>query len=145
MPAAKWDMTGRKLLNKELGKRPIYRKSERLTKSRQMEVRTIPHNRAERERLRAEQDQRYGPGYIHTREARVTIAPRDNRSVELSFSSEEPVRRYDWWEDQYYNEILSHTDSVDLTRILEIGVLLWYHDPDHPIGRIENAWIDETD
>ncbi len=110
-----------------------------------MEVRTIPHNRAERERLRAEQDQRYGPGYIHTREARVTIAPRDNRSVELSFSSEEPVRRYDWWEDQYYNEILSHTDSVDLTRILEIGVLLWNHDPDHPIGRIENAWIDETD
>ena len=108
-------------------------------------MRTIPHNRAERERLRAEQDQRYGPGYIHTREARVTIAPRDNRSVELSFSSEEPVRRYDWWEDQYYNEILSHTDSVDLTRILEIGVLLWNHDPDHPIGRIENAWIDETD
>lgn len=110
-----------------------------------MEVRTIPHNRAETERLRAEQDQRYGPGYIHTREARVTIAPRDNRSVELSFSSEEPVRRYDWWEDQYYNEILSHTDSVDLTRILEIGVLLWNHDPDHPIGRIENAWIDATD
>ena len=110
-----------------------------------MEVRTIPHNRAERERLRAEQDQRYGPGYIHTREARVAMAPRDNRSVELSFSSEEPVRRYDWWEGQYYNEILSHTDSVDLTRILEIGVLLWNHDSDHPIGRIENAWIDEAD
>lgn len=112
-----------------------------------MEVRAIPKPKADKEKLRAEQDQRYGPGYIHTRELRVTMDPREDRSVELSFSSEEPVRRYDWWEDQYYSEILSHShsDEVDLNRILEIGVLLWNHDPDHPIGRIENAWVDETE
>jgi phage head maturation protease len=60
------------------------------------------------------------------------------RTFELSFSSEEPYRR--WFGD----EILSHApEAVDLTRLNEIGVLLFNHDRDRVLGRIERAWIDE--
>lgn len=40
-------------------------------------------------------------------------------------------------------EILSHdADSVDLSRLNDIGVLLFNHDRDNVIGRIERAWIE---
>jgi len=61
------------------------------------------------------------------------------RQVELSFSSEEP---YDRW---FGPEILSHKDgAMNLTRLNEIGCLLFNHDKDKVIGRIENAWIQEN-
>ena len=63
-----------------------------------------------------------------------------NRSVELSFSSETPYKRW------FGNEILSHEPgSMDLTRLEEIGVLLFNHKSDMPIGRVESVWLDEND
>lgn len=61
-----------------------------------------------------------------------------NRSVDVSFSSEtDTVVR--WGEP----EILDHAPgSVDLTRLNSIGVVLFNHDPYTPIGRIENARIE---
>lgn len=61
----------------------------------------------------------------------------NERRFELSFSSEEPYQRW------FGMEILSHAEgAVDLTRLNEIGVLLFNHDTDRVLGRVERAWID---
>ena len=64
----------------------------------------------------------------------------DDRSIELSFSSEKPIARW------FGNEILSHSaNAVDLTRLNEIGVLLFNHNRSKVIGKVEKAWIDEAE
>lgn len=61
----------------------------------------------------------------------------NERKFELSFSSEEPYVRW------FGPEILSHADdAVDLTRLNDIGVLLFNHDTDKVIGRVDRAWIE---
>lgn len=67
-------------------------------------------------------------------------ADTENSDVfELSFSSEEPYMRY------FGNEILDHADGAcDLSRLNEIGVVLFNHDRDKVIGKIENAWIEDN-
>lgn len=61
----------------------------------------------------------------------------NERKFILSFSSEEPYER--WWG----TEILDHSDgSVDLTRLNEIGVLLFNHDRNRVIGKVNRAWIE---
>lgn len=63
----------------------------------------------------------------------------EERVVELSFSSEEPCERW------FGTEILSHdAEAANLSRLLDIGTLLFNHDPDKPIGRILSAEIDEA-
>ena len=53
------------------------------------------------------------------------------RVVELSFSSEEPYSR--WWGV----EILDHTEGcMDLTRLNEIGCVLFNHKRDQVIGQV---------
>lgn len=60
-----------------------------------------------------------------------------SRSFTLSFSSEEPYMRYDG------NEILDHADgAVDLSRLQELGVVLFNHNPDQVIGRIDSAKVE---
>lgn len=57
-----------------------------------------------------------------------------SRQFDLSFSSEEPYERF------WGTEILSHkTGALDLTRLQEIGCLLYNHDRDRVIGRIVSA------
>ena len=64
---------------------------------------------------------------------------RDKRQAELSLSSEEPCRR--WFGD----EILSHdAGAIDLSRLQEIGVVLFNHDRDRVIGRVLDVRLDET-
>lgn len=61
----------------------------------------------------------------------------NERRFELSFSSEEPYERW------FGMEILSHAEgAVDMTRLNEIGVLLFNHDTDRVLGRVERAWVD---
>jgi HK97 family phage major capsid protein/HK97 family phage prohead protease len=61
----------------------------------------------------------------------------DERSLEFSFSSELPVKR--WFGD----EVLSHDPAaVDLQRLNDGAPVLWNHDPDRVIGVVERAWID---
>ena len=63
----------------------------------------------------------------------------DVRQAELSLSSEEPCRR--WFGD----EILSHdAEAVDLSRLQEIGVVLFNHDRDRVIGRVLDVRLDEV-
>lgn len=68
--------------------------------------------------------------------ARADAVNEAERTAELTFSSETPYKRW------FGPEILDHSEgSVDLTRLQEIGVLLFNHEPDHPIGRVEKVWI----
>lgn len=68
--------------------------------------------------------------------ARADAVSEEGRTAELTFSSETPYVRW------FGPEILDHSEgSVDLTRLQEIGVLLFNHEPDHPIGRVEKVWI----
>lgn len=55
----------------------------------------------------------------------------------LSFSSEEPYERW------FGAEVLSHeSGAVDLTRLNELGVVLFNHKTDQVIGRVLRAWIE---
>lgn len=61
----------------------------------------------------------------------------NERKFALSFSSEEPYKRW------FGMEILSHKEeNVDLTRLNSIGVLLYNHDRDKVIGKVNKAWIE---
>ncbi|MCI8717301.1 MAG: caudovirus prohead protease [Lachnospiraceae bacterium] len=61
----------------------------------------------------------------------------NERKFMLSFSSEEPYERY------WGKEILDHNPAaVDLTRLNTIGVLLYNHNRDKVIGKINRAWIE---
>lgn len=63
----------------------------------------------------------------------------DSRQVALSLSSEVPYRRW------FGNEILCHdAEAVDLTRLQEIGVVLFNHDADNILGRVVSVELDET-
>lgn len=63
----------------------------------------------------------------------------EKRTFELSFSSEEPYQRW------FGTEILSHEPgAMDLSRLNEIGVLLYNHNRDKVIGRIDKAWTKDN-
>lgn len=63
----------------------------------------------------------------------------DSRRRTISFSSEEPYRR--WWGP----EILDHSPAaVDLTRLNEVGVLLFNHNTNIVIGKVNRAWIEDS-
>ncbi|MEK4713465.1 HK97 family phage prohead protease [Sporosarcina sp. FSL K6-5500] len=63
----------------------------------------------------------------------------ETRQFELSFSSEEPYTR--WFGD----EILSHEPgAIDLSRLNEIGCVLYNHNRDKVIGRIDNSWVKDN-
>ncbi len=60
----------------------------------------------------------------------------DARTVELSFSSEEPVMRW------FGKEILDHSDgSIDLDRFNDSAQVLVNHDSDQVVGVVERAWV----
>jgi HK97 family phage major capsid protein/HK97 family phage prohead protease len=64
-------------------------------------------------------------------------AQEDERTVEFSFSSETPVKRW------FGNEVLSHDlNAVDLGRMNDGAPVLFNHDPDRVIGVVERAWVD---
>lgn len=68
---------------------------------------------------------------------RVMEGEGNERKFILSFSSELPYDR--WWG----SEILDHSDGcVDLTRLNEIGCMLFNHDRDQVIGKVVRAWIE---
>lgn len=61
----------------------------------------------------------------------------ESRSVDLSFSSEQPVERY------YGEEILSHDPAhCRLGRLQNKAALLWNHNPDDQRGVIESATME---
>lgn len=74
---------------------------------------------------------------VHIEAVRAAEGEGLNR-FEISFSSEEPYRRW------FGLEILDHTEgSIDMTRLETMGVVLWNHDRDKVIGKITRAWIED--
>lgn len=64
----------------------------------------------------------------------------EDRTVELSFSSEYAVERW------YGMEILDHSEGcVDLSRLNDGGVLLFNHDVDYVLGSVVSAWLDTAE
>lgn len=62
----------------------------------------------------------------------------NTKTIELSFSSEEPYQR---WYD--HTEILDHK-GVQLDRLNDIGVVLYNHNRDKVIGKVKKAWVEEN-
>lgn len=61
----------------------------------------------------------------------------NDHKYELSFSSEEPYERW------FGPEILSHdSGALNLERLNSIGVLLFNHNSNRPIGAVEKAWVE---
>ncbi len=61
----------------------------------------------------------------------------NERKFILSFSSEEPYQRF------WGKEILDHSpDAVDLTRLGSIGVLLYNHNRDKVLGKVNRVWLE---
>lgn len=72
---------------------------------------------------------------------REAIDP-ESRTVELSFSSEAPVERYDFWEGEVFNEVLDHSpESVRMERLESGAALLVGHNTDDQVGVIEKSEI----
>ena len=68
----------------------------------------------------------------------IRATEENSNQVELSFSSEEPYKRY------FGDEILDHSKGcVDLSRLNDIGVVLFNHDRDKVIGKVINARVEE--
>ena len=67
-------------------------------------------------------------------------APKEQAdTLEFSFSSEEPVRRY------FGDEVLDHSEeSVDLARLNSgVAPLLFNHDPSLVLGVVQRAWLQD--
>lgn len=61
----------------------------------------------------------------------------NERKFILSFSSEEPYERF------WGREVLDHgPEAVDLSRLDSIGVLLFNHDRDEVLGKVNRVWIE---
>lgn len=77
------------------------------------------------------------PILYRTAEFERAAMDKEKRTIDLSFSSEQPVERW------FGMEILDHSkSSVDLSRINAGGPLLMEHSRQDQIGVIERAWID---
>jgi len=71
---------------------------------------------------------------LQWREATVSAVDRENRTVDLTFSSEEPVDR--WWGI----EVLRHTpDAVRLERINTLGPALLHHEFREQVGAVREG------
>jgi HK97 family phage major capsid protein/HK97 family phage prohead protease len=86
------------------------------------------------------------PAEAH-RQAEITGLPAEGaREVEVSFSSDEPVERFSWFDDEVYLEVLGHDEGeVDLARLQSGNApLLKDHRPsiDSAIGVVTRAWVE---
>lgn len=92
-----------------------------------------------------ETEKRLQPGVdLQRSEHGITIraVAGEDRTFEMSISSESPVTRWGW------TEILCHDEEcVDLSRLNDGGVVLYQHKTDiaSVLGPITKAWVDQTD
>ena len=91
------------------------------------------------EQMKRDQERNSGERFFQECSIRAMEGEGNERKFLLSFSSEEPYER--WWG----TEILEHKDdSMDLTRLNTIGCLLFNHDRDKVIGKINSAWLENN-
>jgi len=74
---------------------------------------------------------------IQHRSQPVEFDIKEDRTIEFSFSSTNPVNR-----GALGNEILDHREgAIDFSRLNDAAPLLFNHDPNKPIGVVEKAWL----
>jgi len=71
---------------------------------------------------------------------------KEERRVAITISTEQPVRRFDYWSDQHYDEVLLHSaENIDLSRA-NTAKLRYMHGEGRygelPIGFLENVRIE---
>ena len=94
-------------------------------------------------RSRAQPQQKNPKSNFRTLPMQMREVSQEDRTVELSFSSENPVDRW------FGPEILCHDEGcVDLTRLQNVGSVLFHHgrDPSYgslPIARIVSLSVDQ--
>lgn len=72
-------------------------------------------------------------------ELRAMEGEGNERKFVLSFSSEEPYTRY------WGIEILDHSEgAIDLSRLNEIGCVLFNHNRDFVIAKVNRAWLENS-
>ena len=55
------------------------------------------------------------------------------------------MRRFDWRNGEWYDEILGHeAGNVDLARLQTLGVALFNHDCNKVVGAVQDAQLDAT-
>ena len=67
----------------------------------------------------------------------------DDRTLELSVSSELPYLRHSFWGSAYYEEWAHDERSIDLSRFNDSAMLLFNHNRDQYIGVIQRAWVND--
>lgn len=93
--------------------------------------------------MRTEREQKKNSEMSGTLERSVSMEFRavegEERTVELSFSSEIAVER--WWGP----EILDHSDGcVDMSRLTDMGCVLFNHNRNIVVAKVEKAWIESN-
>lgn len=93
--------------------------------------------------VRTEREQKKNSEMSGTLERSVSMEFRavegEERTVELSFSSEIAVER--WWGP----EILDHSDGcVDMSRLTDMGCVLFNHNRNIVVAKVEKAWIESN-
>ncbi len=79
-----------------------------------------------------------GVRYLGVSAIRAVEGEGNERRFVISFSSEEPYQRW------FGMEILDHgPGAVDLTRLNDIGVLLFNHDTNQVLGKVLRAWVQD--
>lgn len=91
-------------------------------------------------------NKRIAPGVLEARFMDNTYN-KENRTIEVVFATEQPVKRYDWWEGKHYNEILDfNPKSVRLGRLENGAPLLnnhkMYGDLKDVLGVVEDVRIE---
>lgn len=67
----------------------------------------------------------------------------DNLEISFSCASSYPYKRYDWWKDEFYAEVLKISDeSIDMTRLNGGASVLKNHDTDIVLGKVVRAWCE---
>ena len=103
-----------------------------------MELERQQHSRAALEREKDRATRSMGEILTLTREENSQEGT-DSRRRTISFSSEEPYRRY------FGMEILDHgAGAVDLSRLNTVGVVLFNHDVDRVVGKVIRAWVENN-
>jgi len=88
--------------------------------------------------------------FFRSFELDVRALDEEARTVDLSFSSEAPVMRWFWDDEEgrswYGAEVLLHAEkNVELARLRSVGSLLYGHRPEEMkniLGPIKKVWID---
>jgi hypothetical protein len=89
------------------------------------------------------------PAMVRAMELVPSTFNADSRTVDVVWTTGVKVRRYDWWNEHYYDEeLVVSPEAVDMTRLNAGASVLNTHmqwDLSNVIGVVEKAWLDGSE